>query len=71
MTATYELTLELGVPIESVMLEGDVEVELLNVDEEKYRLILERPNVLVSTLSADRLRLELIPRLYLRTDNIC
>lgn len=43
---TYDLTIELGVPIEMVVFESDVAVELINVDKERYSLVFERPNYL-------------------------
>lgn len=45
--ATYDVTIELGVPIEMVIFEGDVGVELMNVDKGKYHLVFDRPNLLV------------------------
>lgn len=45
--ATYDVTIELGMPIEMMVIESDVEVQLINSDEEKFNLVLERPNYLV------------------------
>lgn len=47
--ASYNLTIELGVAIDMIIFEGDVEVELINVDTSKYTITLDRPNVLVSS----------------------
>lgn len=49
--ATYDLTIELGVPIEMIVFESDVAVELLNVDPEKAHLSFEKPKLLVSLIS--------------------
>lgn len=43
----YNLTIELGVPIEMVVFESDVAVELINVDKDKYYIGYEQPNLLV------------------------
>lgn len=47
---TYDLTIETGVAIEMVVFESDVAVELINVDEEKYQLLFQRPKMLEGQL---------------------
>lgn len=48
--ATYDLTIELGVPIEMVIFESDVAIELLNVDPEKCHLSFDKPKLLVKLI---------------------
>lgn len=48
VNATYDLTIELGIPIEMVIFESDVGVELINTDKERFNLTFNRPDLLVS-----------------------
>lgn len=45
--ATYDLTIELGIPIDMVVFESDVGVELINIDKERFNLTFNRPDLLV------------------------
>lgn len=45
--ATYTLTIEMGIPIEMVIFEADVSIEIINMDQEKFHMEMQRPNLLV------------------------
>lgn len=46
--ATYDLSVEIGVPIELVVFESDVPVELMPADNDNAVLSLEKPNIVVN-----------------------